>query len=249
MTRIAWAEPGTRLFEAGVDRGVLYLTGQPGVPWTGLIGVSDRTSGGKPNPKYIDGLKVSNHAGPEQFQGTIEAFAYPREFEPCDGTKALDNGLRAKRQRRKSFSLAYRTKVGNDLRGLDHAYKIHILYNLRAEPADREYATLGEEVDPMTFSWAVSSRPDPVEGLLPTAYFEVDSRTTPPALLQALEDLLYGTSTNDASLPTAGQLIFLFDSFEDLVYDAGGILTPVFSVHDAGEILDPVTTTIDSGEV
>lgn len=249
MTRIAWAEPGTRLFEAGVDRGVLYVTGQPGVGWTGLIGVTDRTSGGKPKPRYLDGLKISNHAGPEQFEGTIEAFMYPREFEPCDGTRALENGLSAKRQRRKSFSLAYRTKVGNDIRGLDHAYKIHILYNLRAEPADRKYATLGEEIEPMTFSWDVSSRPDPVSGLLPTAYFEIDSRNTPPALLQAVEDLLYGTNTTNATLPSADELIFLFDSFEDLVYDAGGILAPVFSVHDAGDISEPVTTTIDSGEV
>jgi hypothetical protein len=60
---------------------------------------------------------------------------------------------------------------------------------------------------------------------------------------------LYGDATQDASLPTAGELLFLFDSFEDLVYDAGSIFTPVFSIHNAGAIEDPVTTTIDSGEV
>lgn len=249
MTRIEWGQSGTRLFEAGVDRGVLYIGTNAGVPWTGLIGVKQSRSGGEAKPRYLDGVKISNHASPEQFAATIEAYMYPDVFGQCDGTVFYENGLRIKNQKRKSFAMAYRTKLGNDLKGVDHAYKIHILYNLRAEPANREYETLGEEIDPMTFSWDVTSRGEVLEGFLPTAYFEVDSRDVPASLLQELENILYGDSTRQASLPTAGELLFMFDSFEDLVYDAGRVLTPVFSVHDAGDISTPVTTTIDSGEV
>lgn len=249
MARITWSESGTRLFEAGVDRGVLYVGNGPGVPWTGLIGVKQSRSGGKPKPRFIDGVKVSNHATLEQFEGTIEAFAYPREFEVCDGTAAYQNGLKLKGQRRQPFNMVYRTKIGNDLSGIDHAYRIHILYNVRAEPTERGFQTLGEDVEPMTFSWDISARPDRIVGFLPTACFEIDSRDVPAELLQTLENMLYGDSTQDPSLPTAGELLFLFDSFEDLVYDAGSILTPVFSIHDAGSIATAVTTTIDSGEV
>lgn len=249
MTRIAWSEVGTRRFEAGVDRGVLYVGDAPGVPWTGLIGVQESRSGGDPKPRYVDGVKVSNHAALEQFEGTIEAFASPPEFDVCDGMVSLQNGLRARHQRRRPFNLTYRTKVGNDLDGLEFAYKIHILYNLRAQPADREYETLGEDVEPMTFSWDVTARPEMVAGLVPTAYFEFDSRDVPAELLQTIENILYGDSTQDASLPSAGELFFLFDSYDDLVYDAGDALTPTFSIHDAGSASAPVTSTIDSGGV
>lgn len=249
MARITWSEAGSRLFEAGVDRGVLYVGDEPGVPWDGLIRVQDKRSGGKPKPRFIDGVKVSNHAGSEQFEGTIEAFTYPREFEVCDGTAQHEHGLRVKRQRRKAFDLVYRTKIGNDISGLDHAYRLHILYNLRAQPTERGFDTLGEDIDPLTFSWDVTARPVMVEGFLPTAYFEIDSREVPAELLETLENMLYGDATQNASLPSAGELLFLFDSYEDQVYDAGHILTPVFSTHDAGGIATAVVTTIDSGGV
>jgi hypothetical protein len=249
MTRIAWSQPGTRLFEAGVDRAVLYIGDAAGIPWTGLISVNDSRAGGEPKPRFLDGIQISNHAGPERFEGSIEAYTFPPEFQVCDGSVSYQNGLRARKQRRRAFSMCYRTKIGNDLSGIDHAYRLHILYNLRAQPTDRGYQTLGEDIEPMTFTWDVTARPEVVDGLLPTAYFEIDSRETPAELLTTLENILYGDATQDASLPTAGELLFLFDSFEDLVYDAGSIFTPVFSIHNAGASEDPVTTTIDSGEV
>lgn len=249
MTRIAWSESGSRLFEAGVDRGVLYLNNGLGVAWTGLIAVRETQAGGDPKPRYIDGIKVSNHAALEQFEGTIEAFTYPSEFEVCDGTAQYENGLRVRHQRRRSFGMSYRTKIGNDVSDLDLAYRIHILYNLRALPSGRDYQSLGENTEPITFSWDVSSRPEVMANLVPTSHFEIDSRYVPAELLQILENMLYGDSTQDATLPTAGELLFLFDSFEDLVYDAGNALTPVFSIHDAGTASTPVTTTVDSGGV
>lgn len=249
MTRVEWHTPGKRFFEAGVDRGVLFVGNSPGVPWIGLTRVNHAQVGGEVKPRYLNGVKISNYTSPEQFAGTIEAFSFPAEFEPCDGSTHLGFGLRAKQQSRKPFGLTYRTRVGNDLDDISHAYKIHILYNLRAEPSERGYESLGEENDPIEFGWDISSRGVPVPGLRPTAHFEIDSRDIPPALLTEIENLLYGTESTNPTLPTAGELVFLFDSFEDLVYDAGSPYTPVFSIHDAGTISTPVTTIIDSGGV
>lgn len=247
MTRIDWAATGRRFFEAGIDRGVLFLDGEPGIPWTGLVNVGQNRSGGEANPRYLDGIKVSNRASAEEFEASLEAFMYPTEFEPCIGVSRLDHGLRATQQRRKQFSMAYRSRVGNDVSGVDFAYQIHILYNLKAAPSDRAYQSLSDQLNPVTFNWSISSRPPVVDGIRPTAHYVIDSRDTPPELMVVLEDLLYGTELTDSTLPTAGELIFMFDSFEDLVYDAGSPSTPIFVTYDAGLIDDPYEETIDGG--
>lgn len=247
MVRINWSNPGERFYEAGIDRGVLYVDGSSGVAWTGLVNVSQSQSGGEAKPRYRDGIKISNRTSPEEFEATIEAYTYPPAFERCDGTYLGESGLRLTQQRRKAFGMSYRSKVGNDLDGLDHGYKIHILYNLKAEPSARGYRTLTDQNEPITFNWKVSSRGAVVPGYRPTAHFIVDSRDVPAALLSIIENLLYGDETTEPTLPTPGELMFLFDSFQDLVYDAGSPYTPVFVTYDAGTPSTPVLETIDGG--
>lgn len=247
MARVSWTNVGDRVFEAGIDRGVLYVGDDPGVPWIGLVAVNQEQSGGEAKPRYQDGIKIGNHTSPEQFEATIEAFTYPLEFERCDGTYRGDNGLRITQQRRKSFGMTYRSKVGNDVDALSHGYKLHILYNLKAEPSNRGYQTLTDASEPATFSWKITSRAVQVLGYRPTAHFIVDSRDVPAALLEELENILYGTETENPTLISAGELLFMFDSFEDMVYDAGTPYTPVFVTYDAGSPSTPVLETIDGG--
>lgn len=247
MARISWANAGMRVFEAGIDRGVLYVDGSPGVPWVGLIGVNKQQSGGEAKPKYQDGIKIGNRTSPEQFEATIEAYTYPLEFERCDGTHRVDNGLRITQQRRKSFGMAYRSKIGNDVDGLTHGYKIHILYNLKAEPSERGYQTLTDVNEAATFNWKVTSRPVQILGHRPSAHFIIDSRDVPLSLLETLENILYGTELSSPALPSPGELLFLFDSFEDMIYDAGSPYTPVFVTYDAGSPSTSVTDSIDGG--
>jgi hypothetical protein len=247
MARVSWTNVGDRVFEAGIDRGVLYVDGSPGVPWVGLIAVNQEQSGGEAKPRYQDGIKIGNRTSPEQFEAAIEAFTYPLEFERCDGTYRSDNGLRITQQRRKSFGMTYRSNVGNDVDGLSHGYKLHILYNLKAEPSNRGFQTLTDASEPSTFSWKVTSRATQILGHRPTAHFWVDSRDVPAALLQQLEDILYGTEMEEPTLLSAGELLFMFDSFEDTVYDAGSPYTPVFVTYDAGSPSTAVIDTIDGG--
>lgn len=247
MARINWAKSGDRIFEAGIDHGVLYVAGSPGVPWIGLINVTHGQSGGEVKPRWLDGIKIGNRTSPEQFEATVEAYAYPMEFERCDGTYRGENGLRLTQQRRKSFGMVYRSQVGDELKGLSLGYKLHILYNLKAEPSEHGYKSLTDQTEAMTFSWKVTSRAVQITGFRPTAHFIVDSRDVPAELLQDLEDTLFGSEDTEPALLTPGELMFLFDSYNDLVYDAGTPYTPVFETYDAGTPSTPVTSTIDGG--
>lgn len=212
MTRLAWGQQGERLYETGVDRGVLYPPFGPGVSWNGLVAVRESPSGGEPRVYYVDGYKYMNLAAAEEFEATLEALSSPSEFAICDGTVSVSNGLFVTQQPRRSFGLSYRTRVGNDVDGIDHAYKIHLVYNALAAPNERDHNTLNASVDPSIFSWSLTTLPPPIEGYRPTAHFTVDARYTDPTTLQTLEDLLYGSGVANARLPSVSELISLFTS-------------------------------------
>lgn len=210
MTRLDWNTPGTRYYETGVDRGVLYVGAEVGVAWTGLISVSETPSGGDPKPFYIDGEKYLNLASAEEFEATISAFSSPLEFGPCDGVKSIQNGLFVTQQPRKQFGLTYRTKVGNDTQGVEHAYKIHLVYNALSGPSNRTSNTQSESADPTTFQWDITTLAPAITNYRPTAHLVVDTRYTDPEVLLELEDFLYGNESGSASLPTPDELIAIF---------------------------------------
>lgn len=211
MSRLIWNAVGTRFFEAGVDRGVLYLDGQPGVPWNGLTGVSENASGGDAKPYYLDGVKYLNLAASEEFEATLTAFTYPTEFGACDGTASPRPGFFLTQQRRRSFGLSYRTKVGNDLVGEDFAYKLHLVFNALAEPTDKTHTTTGKDNDASEFSWKITTKPIAVPGYARTAHFVLDSRHIHPVTMGKLEDLLYGSELTGAAMPTFDQIITQLD--------------------------------------
>jgi hypothetical protein len=212
MSRLAWGAPTERFFETGVDRGVLYVGVSAGVPWNGLVSVSESPTGGEPKPAYIDGYKFRNIASSEEFEATIEAFAAPKEFAPCDGSVSIQNGLIATQQPRRSFGLSYRTKVGNAVDGSDHAYKIHLVYNALAAPAQRTNTTLTDSNGLNSLSWGLTTLPPSVTGYKPTAHWVIDSRDAPIGLLNAIEDILYGTDAAAPRMPLVGELINVFQS-------------------------------------
>lgn len=209
MTQVVWDAVGERYFETGVDRGVLYLD-NAGVAWNGLISVTENSSGGEPQPYYVDGYKYINIAAAEEFEATIQAFSAPREFGVCDGTVEYRAGLFITQQRRRPFGLSYRTKLGNDVDGSDHGYKIHLVYNALAAPSERNNQTIKSSPEPTTLSWAITTTPPRLSALKPTAHFVIDSTRTDPEVLADLEELLYGTASTDPDFPTPEELIELF---------------------------------------
>jgi hypothetical protein len=209
LFQITWDEVGERHFEAGVDRGVLYPEQGPGVPWNGLISVQEKPIGGEVEPYYFDGVRYMTVIAYEEFSATIEAFYYPEEFEECDGSTELGTGISALHQPRKSFGLCYRTKIGNDLDLLDHGYKIHLVYGAVVSPSDKSWGTVSTSLSPSNFSWDISATPIRVQGVRPTAHFIIDSTKLTPEALEQIENILYGTGTDDPRLLTAEELVHL----------------------------------------
>lgn len=211
MSKIVWDKTGERLYETGVDRGVLYVQGEggvygTGVAWNGITAVTESPSGAESNPIYADNIKYLNLVSAEEFAATIEAYMFPEEFEVCDGSASPVPGVKIGQQTRKQFGLAYRTLIGNDVDGQDHGYKLHIIYNALAAPSERAYATVNDSPEAITFSWEVSTTPVEVEGYKPTAHIEIDSTKVTPEKLAALEAKLYGSESEEASLPTPAEI-------------------------------------------
>lgn len=247
MTKLAWNAVGERVFEAGVDRGVLYVGNLPGVPWNGLVSVKESPVGGEITPYYIDGIKYLNSVASEEYSATVEAFTYPDEFEVCQGIVATTSGLLVTSQKKKSFGLSYRSLVGNDVDEIDHGYKIHLVYNALIEPAEVEHNTLAETTSPDNFSWKIVTKPDDFEGFRPTAHFIIDSRKTTDTLLAFVEDILYGTDTQDPRMPSSDELVYIFLASGSVIIDGGDTIDEEYAVFDAGTLYDTETVAVDGG--
>lgn len=212
MTALSWDTPGSRFYETGVSRGVLYTAGSDGVAWTGLISVSESPSGGEPRAYYIDGFKYLNLSSAEEYAATITAYNSPPEFGPCDGTVSIQNGLFITQQPRRSFGLSYRTQIGNDIEGPDHGYKIHLVYNALAAPADRNNGSVDDSVRPVELEWSITTLAPSITGYRPTAHMVIDSRYTSLALLGDIEGILYGNESLAPRLPDVDELISIFSA-------------------------------------
>ena len=216
MTRVTWDNVGERIFETGVDQGVLYKTDSGGAysngfPWNGLVSVTESPSGAEANKQYADNQVYVNLVSAEEFGGTIEAFTYPLEFAECDGSATPTAGISVGQQRRKPFGLSYRTRVGNDIDGTDFGYKLHLIYGALAAPTEKAYTTINDSPEAATFSWEISTTPVAAGGnLKPTATLTIDSTKVDATALATLEDILYGTAGTNPRLPLPAEVIALF---------------------------------------
>lgn len=211
MSRLAWDKVGERFFETGIDRGVLYIPDSAGVygtgvSWNGLTAVTETPSGAESNKQYADNIVYLNLISAEEFGATIEAFTYPVEFAQFDGAVVLGatKGLTLGQQNRRVFGLSYRTRIGNDLTGTDHGYKLHLVYGCQASPSERNYATINDSPEALAFSWELTTTPAAAAGYKPVSLITVDSTKVAAADLTKLENALWGTDaagTTAATLP------------------------------------------------
>lgn len=213
MSKLVWDEAGKRFYETGVDHGVLYVaedgTYGTGVAWNGLTGVTESPSGAEASALYADNMKYLNLFSTEEFGATVEAYTYPDEFEQCDGSASLATGVTIGQQERKTFGLAYRTKVGNDVND-ELGYKIHLIYGAKASPSERSYATVNDSPEAITFSWELSTTPVNVTGHKATASLVIDSTKVDATKLKSFEDILYGSTDAEPRLPLPDEVITLF---------------------------------------
>lgn len=211
MAKIVWDQTGARLYETGVKNGVLYVYENSaygtGVPWNGLTAVTESPSGAEATPMYADDIKYLNILSAEEFGGTIEAFTYPNEFKACNGEADLAEGISIGQQARKAFGLCYRTTVGNDTEGNDFGYKLHIVYGAQASVSERAYATINDSPEAITFSWEFTTTPVTVTGHKPTSILTIDSTKVDPTAMAAIEAKLYGSETEEATLPLPDDIL------------------------------------------
>ena len=207
---LTWDDDGKRFFENGTDRGVLYPKNASGyttgVAWNGLTAVTESPDGAEPNDLYADNAKYAVMRSAETLGFTIEAYTYPDEFAVCDGGRQIAKGAYIGQQTRTSFGFCYRTRIGNDVDS-EVAYRLHIYYGCTASPSEKNYETVNDSPDAMTLSWECTTTPVSIAGFKPTASIMVDSRYADPEKLAALEKLLYGSETADASLPDPQTII------------------------------------------
>lgn len=211
--RIVWNLVQDRQIETGVDRGVLYLKNGVTVPWNGLTGVDEE--GGEGAAEYfIDGRPFLYLPKPKEFKANIRAFMYPDEFSLALGEVEITDGMYLDSQIGDSFDLSYRTKIYNSLG--EYGYKIHLIYNATVVPSARSYGTIGEQINPVEFSWDIQAVPIRVDGYRPTAHITIDTRHMDATRLNQLENLLYGTPDDAAAMPEA-QAIFDLLTFGDAI--------------------------------
>lgn len=214
MSKIVWDAVGEHIFETGVRNGVLYLKDETGayntgVAWNGLTSVSESPEGAEPTDLYADDVKYLTLMSAENFKATIEAYTYPVEFEECDGSASIANGVVIGQQARKPFGLCYRTSIGNDTDGNEHGYKLHIVYGCMASPSEKQYSTINDSPEAITFSWEVNTTPVNVTGKKPTATLIIDSTKVDKSKLTALEAILYGSEQKEPRLPLPDEIATL----------------------------------------
>ena len=213
MAKLEWDKTGERFVENGVSKGVLYPqsadgTYPKGVAWNGLTAVNESPDGADPNDLYADNIKYGSLRGAETFGYSISAFTFPDEWNACDGSAALADGVYIGQQKRQAFGFCWRTEVSNDTAGeTDDGYKIHIAYGSTATPSDKNWETINDSPDAQEFEWECDTNPVPVTGHKPTATLVIDSRKVDSAKLTKIENALYGTDDTEAHLPLPDDII------------------------------------------
>ncbi len=199
MPGLVWDKVGDRVYETGLDKGVLYLPDGSAVPWNGLTSIIEQFNK-ESSPVYYDGMKINDLVVLGDFAASMKAVTYPDEFIELEGLVPLIKGTFLGDQHPQTFGLCYRTRIGNDLEGDEVGYKLHIIYNVTAIPNERTYTSVTSDPSLVEFEWAITAVPEEVPGFRPTAHIIIDSREIDPWLLEELEEKLYGSTLATASL-------------------------------------------------
>lgn len=220
MARIIWDSPGERRYEVGVDHGVFYrhVGGlyTNGVAWNGLTGVSDDAGGRDPTPLYSGDIRVGSEFTAEEYAGKITCYTYPDEFEEYFGEQEMLKGVYARQQQRDLFGFCYRSYVANDVDGVEHGYKLHLLYNLRVTDLERSYSSINDSFDIEDTEISFESYPMDMDFLEmdPVSELVLDSRYVDPDSLNTIENVLYGV-VGTPRMPYPEELIELLVTPDD----------------------------------
>lgn len=198
MTRLVWGE-GPPQYDLGLERGVLYFD-DVAVPWNGLVSIDEDESAEVDTNYYFDGRRfyISTEAGDLSLK--INAFTYPDVFAEYNGY--------SERKTYRRFGLAYTTiHSGVEM--------ITVIYNAMVQDTNRAWKTIADKEDPSLFSWDVKCSTIPIPGSSPGSRLTMQAPRYAP-VYDALIDILYGTDTTDARLPTPAEIVDLYEAGTEL---------------------------------
>lgn len=182
MSRLTWEQKD---YSAGVDRGALYFADGEVVPWNGLISVDENTGELNSSVRYLDGRRIVNRLTDDAFTASVDCYTYPERLDRHRGI----------------FDMSYRSAKGS-------GHEIHLIYNALARVGKAKYvynAASSLQLD-------IATRPRPMPLLrAPSAHVIVDTSLAYPPIVDALEDILYGTADVAPRLPNPEELAELFD--------------------------------------
>lgn len=208
---LKWDEAGDKKYELGTDRGVLYPIDSngaypSGVAWDGLRSITESPSGAEETALYANNAKYGGIYSAEEFSFTIGAYTSPEEFDACDGTLSIATGVYATQQPRAKFGMSYRTLIGNDTDGMEHGYKLHLVYGATASPSEHSHSSVNESPEAEELSWECKTTPVPVPNKKPSAHIIIVSTEVAAEKLTALEAILYGTAASGNTQAVAARL-------------------------------------------
>jgi hypothetical protein len=211
---LTWNVSANKLYELGIDRGVVYLKTAGAYPlgfeWEGLVNLTEKPGGAEITDLYANNVKYSQLQAVETFEGSIEAFTYPDVFLQCDGTLAEVTGssqVLLGQQPRVGFGLSYRTWLGNDADGQTNDYKIHLIYGCLAKPSEVARATINDSPEALNFSWEFQTTPVAATGYNAVSKITIIASELTATDLTAIEEALYGDGVDDPYLPLPDVLI------------------------------------------
>lgn len=212
MAKLVWDDTGKKIFETGVDRGVVYPMGESGTydsgeAWNGLTGVDESPSGAEATKLWANNGQYGELRSEEEFGFTINAYTYPDSFGECNGEKEMVPGVSVAQQTRKKFGFSYRSLLGNDVKGTDFGYLLHLVYGATANPSEKSRQTVNDSPEAQTMSWECTTTPVAVPDMKPTAHIIINSTKVNPTKLAELEKKLYGDeSAGTATLPLPAEV-------------------------------------------
>lgn len=221
MTRLRWFKKD---YELGLDRGVFYPKGAPGVVWDGLISAQEADDG-EQQRRYVDGVKTYQKHTTGDSAGIIEAFTYPDEFYTHSLTET----------RIESFGVSYRVQKAD-------SYEIHLIYNAKIPRGEISHNQ--SEIDP--FRWAFTTLPVSVPDAKPSAHLIIKVDTAYSWTVEALEEVLYGSDAENPRLPEPAEVFQIFEDNSILqIIDHGDGTWTAKGPDDVVKLLDPTTFEID----
>lgn len=253
MAIISWDNVGEKQWQTGIDHGVVYTPTSygvygGGVPWNGLISVTEKPTGAEANDQYADNIKYLTLYSAEDFEGTIEAFTYPDEVAECDGVHFAADGVSISQQHRKPFGFSYRTIMGNDTLGQEFGYKLHLIYGCMLSPSEKAYETINDSPEAMALSWDFTTIPVPVPGMKPTAHICIDSTKADKARMADLEKILYGTDEQDPRMPSPEEVMAIFTTNGGYVSPREKAMARAMAI-DAENIAVATSETVSLGKL